>query len=77
MILEACVFEIVGPRVEQIAVPDWVFTAFGQPVEKRNFRYDDIIYPAGMRRLMGQRPGARREPAGNANVVLLSGGVVH
>ena len=41
MILEACVFEIVSPQVEQIAVPDWVFTALGQPVEKRNFVYDE------------------------------------
>src|SRR4051812_26881602 len=25
MILQACVFEIVTPQVEQIAIPDWVF----------------------------------------------------
>ena len=54
MILEACVFETVGPRVEQIAVPDWVFTAFGQPVEKRNFIFNNIIYPVGQRRAMGR-----------------------
>jgi hypothetical protein len=54
MILEACVFETVSPRVNQIAVPDWVFTAFGQPVEHRNFRYDDMIYPEGQRRSMGR-----------------------
>jgi hypothetical protein len=53
MVLEACVFETVGPRVEQIAVPDWVFTPFGQPVEKRNFVYNDIVYPAGSRRAIG------------------------
>ncbi len=53
MILEACVFETVGPRVEQIAVPDWVLTAFGQPVVKRNFIYNDIIYPAGGRQWRG------------------------
>jgi hypothetical protein len=40
--------------VEQIAVPDWVFTAFGRPVEKRNFIFNDIIYPAGQRRAMGR-----------------------
>jgi hypothetical protein len=53
MILEACVFETVSPRVEQIAVPDWVFTDLGQPVEKRNFIYNNIIYPVGQRRPMG------------------------
>jgi hypothetical protein len=54
MILEACVFETVSPRVNQIAIPDWVFAAFGQPVENRNFRYDDMIYPEGQRRPMGR-----------------------
>jgi hypothetical protein len=54
MVLEACVFETVGPRVNQVEIPDWVFTALGQPVEKRNFRFDDIIYPEGQRRPMGR-----------------------
>ena len=54
MILEACVFETVSSRVNQIAIPSWVFTAFGQPVENRNFRYDDMIYPEGQRRPMGR-----------------------
>ncbi len=50
MIVEACIFEIVTTQVEQIPVPEWAFTALGQPVEKRNFRYADIIYPQGPRR---------------------------
>ena len=54
MILEACVFETVTPRVNEIEIPDWVFTALGQPVEKRNFRYDEMTYPAGQRRPMGR-----------------------
>jgi hypothetical protein len=54
MILEACVFETVSPRVSQIPIPAWVFTALGQPVEQRNFRYDDMIYPEGQRRPMGR-----------------------
>ncbi len=53
MILEGCVFETVGPRVSQIAIPDWVFKDLGQPVEQRNFRYEDMIYPPGQRRPMG------------------------
>lgn len=47
IILEGCVFEIVSWEVERIAVPDWTFKAFGLPVEARNFRYADIIYPDG------------------------------
>jgi hypothetical protein len=62
MVLEACVFETVSPRVERIEVPDWVFTALGQPVESRNFIYTNIIYPVGQRRAMGnaQVPDASR-----------------
>src|SRR5258707_1567784 len=52
MVLEACVFETVSPRVDRIAVPDWVFRAFGQPGEQRNFVYTNIIYPMGQRRAM-------------------------
>src|SRR5256885_10172222 len=43
MVLEACVFEIVGQRVSQIPIPDWVFTAFGQPVTNRNFIYQNMF----------------------------------
>lgn len=49
MILEACIFEIVTTQVEAVPVPDWVFTAFGLPVEKRNFKYSDMLYPQGLR----------------------------
>jgi hypothetical protein len=49
MILEACIFEIVTPEVEQILVPGWAFTAFGLPVEKRTFRYEAILYPEAQR----------------------------
>ena len=54
LILQACVFEIVSMQVEQVPVPEWVFAAFGQPVEKRNFRYADMIYPEGRRRDWGR-----------------------
>ncbi len=47
MILQACIFEIVTTQVEQVPVPDWVFTALGQPVEHRNFRYTAMLYPSG------------------------------
>jgi hypothetical protein len=47
MILQACVFEIVSQDVNNLAVPAWVFETFGLPVETRNFRYEEIIYPSG------------------------------
>jgi hypothetical protein len=53
IVLEACVFETVTPRVNQIAIPERVFAAFHLPPEERNFRFDDMIYPEGHRRAMG------------------------
>jgi hypothetical protein len=49
MLFEACIFEIVTTQVEQVAVPDWAFSALGRPVERRNFRYADMRYPDGQR----------------------------
>ena len=53
MVLEACFFEVVGTKVSEIAIPDCVFKALGQPVEQRNFRFEEMIYPEGQRRSMG------------------------
>jgi hypothetical protein len=50
MVLEACIFEIVTPQVEKVPIPDWAFTALGMPVEKRNFRYEAILYPPEQRK---------------------------
>jgi hypothetical protein len=47
LILQACIFEIVSRDVENLAVPAWAFEALGRAAEKRNFRYEDIIYPSG------------------------------
>ena len=79
MILQACIFEIVTTQVEQVPVPDWAFAALGQPVEKRNFRYADMLYPDGRRKDHWGRQclRPRREPAGDEALVLLPGGVVH
>jgi hypothetical protein len=49
MLFEACIFEIVTTQVEQVAVPGWAFIALGRPVETRNFRYADMLYPDGRR----------------------------
>ena len=50
MILQACVFEIVTDQVDQVPVPEWAFKAVGQPVETRNFRYAEMLYPDGRRK---------------------------
>jgi hypothetical protein len=47
MILQACIFEIVTTQIEQVPAPDWAFAALGLPVEQRNFRYADMLYPDG------------------------------
>ena len=47
LILQACIFEIVSRDVTNVTVPAWAFEALGQPVEKRNFRYEDVIYSTG------------------------------
>jgi hypothetical protein len=56
-VLEACIFEIVTTEVEQVPIPDWAFIALGMPVEKRNFRYDAILYPPDRRKRSWGRNG--------------------
>jgi pimeloyl-ACP methyl ester carboxylesterase len=50
MILQACIFEIVTTQVERVPVPEWALVALGMPVESRNFRYADMLYPDGRRK---------------------------
>ena len=47
MILQAGIFEIVTRQVATVPVPDWVYIEFGLPVEKRAFRYEDMIFLDG------------------------------
>jgi len=47
IVLQAAVFEAVYESVGKIPVPDWVFTEFNLPIEKRNFRYEAMLYPNG------------------------------
>jgi hypothetical protein len=53
IIVEACIFEIVTREVDQIPIPAWAFEGLGRSVEKRNFRYADMIYPDGKGRKWG------------------------
>ena len=36
-------------QVERVPVPGWAFVAPGRPVEERNFRYAEMLYPDGRR----------------------------
>ncbi|MHB1453064.1 MAG: hypothetical protein ACYCYM_03770 [Saccharofermentanales bacterium] len=47
IIFEACIFETVFKSCGQVAIPDWVFQAFGQKAEKRNFSYDRMLFESG------------------------------
>lgn len=45
IILQAGIFEIITPDVNNVSIPDWVFDEFGLEPENRNFNYEDIHYP--------------------------------
>src|SRR3546814_546117 len=47
MVFQACIFEIITEKVEDIPVPAWVFETFGLPVEQRHFRYAAMINESG------------------------------
>ncbi|RED75070.1 hypothetical protein [Cohnella phaseoli] len=44
IMLQTCIFEAVYSGVENIEIPDWVFEAFQLPVERRTFRYADMLF---------------------------------
>lgn len=45
IILQACVFEIVYSRVNRFPIPAYVFKDLGYSVERRCFRYRDMLFP--------------------------------
>ncbi len=47
MILQAAVFEIVSKEVSELPIPGWVFRAFDRKPERRNFDYEQMVYPGG------------------------------
>ena len=49
VVLQACIFEIIQPKLNRIKIPDWVFKEFGLPVVKRNFNYEAMLYDGGHR----------------------------
>ncbi|MEG1427067.1 MAG: hypothetical protein RSC76_05200 [Oscillospiraceae bacterium] len=44
IILQACVFEWVTENMETVQIPEHVFADFQIPVEKRNFRLQDVLF---------------------------------
>ena len=47
IIFEACIFETIGPEINEIPIPDWVFKAFWKVPEKRNFNVDLTVFEDG------------------------------
>ncbi|MEN8156461.1 MAG: hypothetical protein ABFS10_05895 [Bacteroidota bacterium] len=47
MIFQAAIFEIITEKINQIEVPSWVFEAFDEPVESRNFNFSAVVNPNG------------------------------
>jgi len=47
VIFQAAVFESVTGQVDQLSVPDWAFIAMDRPIERRNFRYHDMLNAKG------------------------------
>jgi Outer membrane receptor for ferric coprogen and ferric-rhodotorulic acid len=47
IIFEACIFETTFTSINDIPIPAWVFEAFGQKPETRNFSYDAMLFPEG------------------------------
>lgn len=47
IVLQSAMFEIITDKVNEVAVPAWVFEEFGLKPEKRNFRYEDMLLDAG------------------------------
>lgn len=43
MVLQACIFEAIYPEADNIPIPAWVFEAFDEPVEQRNFSWQAMI----------------------------------
>ncbi len=47
LVFQACLFEIVTTKVNEIPVPTWAFEMLGLTPEKRHFRYDDMLAQNG------------------------------
>jgi len=48
IVFQACLFEAVTQKVNNVKIPSRSFEILGLPPEDRNFRYNDIIHPGGI-----------------------------
>ncbi|MBN1340284.1 MAG: hypothetical protein JXA03_13225 [Bacteroidales bacterium] len=60
MVLQGGVFEWVTEAVNSVPVPSWVFEAFSQTPEERNFIYKDMIFPGASLQRRGSTPDITR-----------------
>ncbi len=47
IVFEACIFECISKAVNEIAIPAYVFEAFGLEAQERNFDFDQMRYISG------------------------------
>ena len=47
MVFQACLFEIITTDVNNVPIPEWVFSGFGIPYEERNFSYEAMLNDEG------------------------------
>jgi len=47
IVFEACIFETVWTDCNLVSIPEWVFLAFGQKPENRNFAYEKMLFDNG------------------------------
>lgn len=48
MIVQAAIFEYVTEEVNSVPIPDWVFEGFSKKPVRRNFRYEEMLFPDGL-----------------------------
>ena len=70
IILQACVFEWIVERMNEIRIPAYVFEAFGLPVQERCFRLEDALFADRSIRYHGLRDN---DPARSGGIPDLSG----
>ena len=47
IILQAAIFETIRTNVNDTAIPEWVLKEFSQPLQPRNFRYEEMLSRQG------------------------------
>ena len=61
IILQACIFEMVVERMEEVEIPLHVLQAFGQKEERRHFRLEDTLFPGEPKDFRHHREGKDKD----------------